>query len=589
MKTKWSKQVVSLLCIATISLQTTGCSLFTKKTVNPEEEQARFNEYVQNMFIEDVQSDSITLNYTLANPEKYGITDYEPTFGECSVEQSKKDLVETENAYSTLTDFSYDALTEDQQLLYDILDDYLKVDKSDEKFLLYGEPLGSTTGLQAQLPVLLAEYNFYDKEDIDHYLELLTCIGDYFSEVEQYEKAKSEAGLFMSDHNADNIIAQCEEFTRKPDNNYMITLFNDRIDEYEGLTEEEKEDYKKRNKDAIFNHVIPAYNHLTEFLKGLKGTGKNDGGVCHFKDGKEYYEKLAQGITGSDKTISEMKTALTRTITKSAMAMDALTMNDDSIYDAFFKMEFPMTKPKKIIDYLKDEISNDFPKLEPVDCDIKYVHESMEDYLSPAFYLTPALDNYKDNNIYINRGGNNDMSTIFTTLAHEGYPGHLYQNVYFNQQEPEPIRALLNYGGYSEGWATYCEMYSYDISGLDKNLANFAKQYNILMLCMYAEMDIGVNYDGWSLEELQDYLSDYGVTEKDAAQEVFDIVVDDPANYLQYVIGYIEFADLRSTAEAELGDDFNAKEFHTFLLDIGPASFPVIEKYMDDWMESQKS
>ena len=132
-------------------------------------------------------------------------------------------------------------------------------------------------------------------------------------------------------------------------------------------------------------------------------------------------------------------------------------------------------------------------------------------------------------------------------------------------------------------------MYSYDISGLDKNLANFAKQYNILMLCMYAEMDIGVNYDGWSLEELQDYLSDYGVTEKDAAQEVFDIVVDDPANYLQYVIGYIEFADLRSTAEAELGDDFNAKEFHTFLLDIGPASFPVIEKYMDDWMESQKS
>ena len=147
---------------------------------------------------------------------------------------------------------------------------------------------------------------------------------------------------------------------------------------------------------------------------------------------------------------------------------------------------------------------------------------------------------------------------------------------------------MLNYGGYSEGWATYAEIYSYDIAKLSGNLGEYAKQYSIFNLCMYAEMDIGVNYDCWDKKELANYLKDFGVTNQSAVDEVFDIVVDDPGNYLQYVIGYIEFANLRADAEKQLGNKFNAKKFHTFLLNMGPSPFSVINKYMQDWIKTQK-
>ena len=63
----------------------------------------------------------------------------------------------------------------------------------------------------------------------------------------------------------------------------------------------------------------------------------------------------------------------------------------------------------------------------------------MEEYLSPAFYMIPAIDNTSENVIYINKGHITDNLSLFTTFAHEGYPGHLYQNVYYASLHPNPI------------------------------------------------------------------------------------------------------------------------------------------------------
>ena len=75
--------------------------------------------------------------------------------------------------------------------------------------------------------------------------------------------------------------------------------------------------------------------------------------------------------------------------------------------------------------------------------------------------MIPPIDNSGENVIYINPGHISDDLTLFTTLAHEGYPGHLYQTVYYSATKHPPIRDLLSFGGYTEGWATYCEMLSY--------------------------------------------------------------------------------------------------------------------------------
>ena len=592
MKKKW----MTWICIIAVCLQATGCQNINKKnndkteekTVDSKEEQAAFDEFTNELFVKKVQEDGITLNYTLSKPEDYGITDVTPTLGEFGVDASRQAIAEAENINQRLSEFEYSALTKEQQLTYDVMEDYYRISDDEEEYLLYGEALGNTTGIQAQLPILLSEYNMDDKEDVETYLSLLLTVDDYFQQIEDYEKEKSDAGLFMSDHNADNIISQCEDFIKNPDENLLITIFEDRIDKFDWLTKKEKKSFKKENKNAVKNTIIPAYEGLIDTLEALKGTGKCDPGVGNLPNGKEYYEQLAQSITGSDKTVSDMKSALTKTMQQSATRLSLMASNDDTLENDYLSMKFPMTDPDDILEYLTDAVKEDFPALENVNYTVKYVDKSLEDHVSPAFYLTPQLDNYTENSIYINGASDNDLSQIFTTLAHEGYPGHLLQSVYFNQHNNSPIRSLLSYGGYSEGWATYCELYSYNIAGLEDNLGEFAKQYMIFNLCLYAQIDIGVNYDCWSEDDLFEYLGNYGITDRDATSQIFDIVVDDPANYLQYVIGYIEFMELREEAEDTLGDDFNAKEFHTFLLDTGDAPFSVIEKHMQDWMEEQK-
>ena len=81
-------------------------------------------------------------------------------------------------------------------------------------------------------------------------------------------------------------------------------------------------------------------------------------------------------------------------------------------------------------------------------------------------------------------------------------------------------------------------------------------------------------------------MSDYGYV--DLSDELIDglywQVVGAPANFLSYAIGGLEFEALREKAEKRLGADFSALEFHRFLLEFGPAPFPILEAAMDPWM-----
>ncbi|WP_455714629.1 DUF885 domain-containing protein [Anaerosporobacter sp.] len=584
---KKCKQLYLLLTLLVLLLTLAGCN--KDKGASAVQTQAEFDALTNEIFLDNVQSDSITLNYTLANPENYGITNYKPTLGDFSLEAMKENLAKCENYSARLKSIDYKKLTDDQKLTYDIIKDYYKVDDNADDLLLYYEVLSPTVGLQAQLPVLYAEYRFYDKDDIDAYLELLPCTYDYFNQIIEFEKLKSEAGLFMSDRSVDDIMEQCESLIADKENNFLITVFNDKVEKYDGLTKDEIKEYKKKNKDAVLNYVIPAYQLLIDGLKNLKGTGTNEGGLCNFERGKEYYESLVRSETGSNRSVEELIDILENYISKNILRMQTLLAKDSTLLNKANDPSYPMTDPEEILTYLQDTIKDRFPDMEKVNYTVKYVHKSLEDFISPAFYLTPAIDNYEDNSIYINGSDKFDLSQIFTTLAHEGYPGHLFQNVYYAQQNPDPVRSTMNFGGYSEGWATYVEMISYHMAGIDDNLASLLEENNAVILMMYARADIGINYEGWTREDSDKYLKNMlSITDEDTLDQFYISMVEEPANYLQYTIGYIEMMELREKAEKKLGDKFSEKDYHEFILKIGPSQFYVIDKYLDKWIKSIK-
>lgn len=538
-----------------------------------------FSAFTKEMFQNEISSSTISLHYTLENPESMGISDYSVTLGTADPETLEASAAAVENYRSRLDDFSYRALTGENRLTYDILDFYLETQDALNEYPLYAEPLGATISTQAQLPVLLAEYAFYEPEDTVEYLKLLQQMDVYYDSILSYEKAKSEAGLFMSDANADSIITQCQAFIANPEENFLIATFEEKVDAMDSLTDADRTALKEKNREIIREHVIPAYENLIMGLQRLKGTGVNENGLCYYPEGEEYYTWLVRQSTGCAVSPATVQERIQDQLLADYDSLRALAAENPDILDSLGEETGGSLDPAAMLTSLQTRMTEDFPAAPSVSCQVKYVHESLEDYLSPAFYLTPPLDNLTENVIYINRASDYTWLELYTTLAHEGYPGHLYQTVYSGSCDPSPVRSLLDFGGYTEGWATYVEMLSWDYTGLESEVAQLYRLNRSISLGFSALADIAVHYKGYTREDIIDYLDTFGYS-AGSASALFDMVVEAPANYLQYYVGYLCFLDLRKEAAAQAGDGFSLMEFHRKILETGPAPFPVLADYV---------
>ena len=553
-------------------LLVSGCS----KLSIPTNANTAFENFTRCLFQQEVATNTINLHYSLQEPEKYGITDTPITFGSFDFEPSIA-LATIENLDNALHKFSYKTLSEKNQLTFDVLSYYFDNMKEHIDYYYYDEPLSPITGIHTQLPVLLAEYTFTCRKDVETYLSLLETLPDYFESLIRFEQKKTEQGLFMADVLADEVIAQCHAFVNMGNENYLLSTFEDRIYELKEISSADATEFIDRNQKAISNIVLPAYENLATGLAKLKGNNSPLQGLCHLPLGKEYYAHLAATESGSSRNIEETKTLIQNQLTRDLLDMQQIIKN----YPDMLKQTNAVSQsPDAILKTLENNITSSFPVPASVDVEVKYVPTALESYLSPAFYLIPSIDNYLENVIYINQSYSMDDVNLFTTLAHEGYPGHLYQTTYYAATNPDPIRTLVNFTGYVEGWATYAEMCSYYISSLEKPYATLLQKNNSMVLGLYAYADIGIHYDGWTVQDTLEFFSSYGIDDQTTIEEIYQLIVGDPANYIAYHVGYLEVLELKKEMMRARGDAFSQKEFHQQLLTVGPAPFEVITKHL---------
>lgn len=536
-------------------------------------EDTRFETYTDTLFRQEVSSNAITLHYTLKDASAYHIHTIPTNLGRVSTDVNSIGAA-AENAIASLEKYNPEKLSEDNQLTYLLLENNFLLAKEMAPYTLYEEPLSPLTGTQAQLPVLLSEYQFYTRKDVNTYLQLLKNLPEYFLGIMEFETAKSNAGLFMTEARANAVIEECDAFINMGTDNYLHSTFQNRLTTL-NLSEKEYQSYIEQNHSIIETCVYPAYELLKSHLISLKNSGKNTNGLCYFPDGKDYYELLVKDVTGSNRTILELQSLTLSQITKDLTSMQNILTNWDGEISS---VHISDSNPTSILTTLKNKLTNKFPTPPDVNISVKYVEKSMEDYLSPAFYLIPAIDDSKDNIIYINPKHMNDDLSLFTTLAHEGYPGHLYQTTYFANTNPAPIRHLLSCGGYIEGWATYCEMMSYYFSPLTKSEATLMQKNSSVLLGLYALADIGIHYEGWNLSDTVNFFREYGIYDTAAIEEIFNLILGDPANYLKYYIGYVEFLELKKDAIEEWGTEFTEERFHAAILETGPVPFTLLRK-----------
>lgn len=579
-KKYWKRALFSLFLLLTILLSPYLISSWKTYRINKQ-----FEQYTDELFFTDVQGNALNLHYTLAAPEKLGITDYPVSLGNFDPSRISSRTLLWESRKSALEKFPSERLSQQNQLTKDILCLAYETELLSGNNYLLEEYLSPSLGVQAQLPILLAEYTFRREQDVQDYIKLLASVDTYFQNILTFEQLKSQNGTFMSDTTVDRITEQCSAFITNPEENYLHTVFQEKLKDVPQLTAAKQKAYQKLHMKILQEQVLPAYQALINGLCLLKGSGKNPGGLSGLPGGKAYYEYLLKSSCGIYETVEQIQTRLLKQLQMDMEESEnILHKKPELIYritekqPAFSVQE--KSSPEDILKTLQNKLLKDFPSPPETSYKVKYVHKDLEAYLSPAFYLTPPIDTLSPNDIYINEYAGMKGTELFTTLAHEGFPGHLYQTISFASTNPPKIRHLLGMSGYVEGWATYVETYAYSYADQDPDLSRLQWLNRSLNLCILSLLDTGIHYDGWSRETAAEFLSGFGITDSAAQQEIFQVIVEDPANYLKYYMGYLHFLDLREDCKKEMGEHFDIRKFHQKILEIGPCQFPILEKYV---------
>jgi len=564
--------------------------------------------------MEEISSDTLGLHYTVAYPEKLGINQAKASLPLYQKENALESYKNIRDYCSMLESFNPQDLSIDERYTQHLLISSLSEELEGRQFFYLQEMFSPSSGIQIQYPILMAEYAFRCKEDIENYLELIRLTPSYFESYCDFTNEKIKRGFCMADFSLEKVITQCNTIITakeiEDNSHFLITTFNERIQQAASdkiISKEEAAHYISVNKEYLSSFLLPAYKSLAQNMATYLGSGKNKNGLCYFKDGKDYYSWLFKRTTGSDTSLPDVYKTLAQDYYNSMLTLrDKLIefQNTASLTDSDFTY-FSLENSDDILKNLSKQMENDFPSINAsfsvpsFTATVKDVSTSLENFTAPAYYLVPPVDDTSQNSIYINRSSIPTGLELYTTLAHEGYPGHLYQTTYYQlyrEKENLPyLRSTLSYGGYVEGWALYAELLSYDyasnllVSDTGKKdyrlLFDIYKQERCVSLSMLSLLDIGIHYYGLTIDRVKELLEAHGIQDADTIQSIYEYIVEEPATYPKYYWSYLEILSLKDEAKKKMGKHYSDYAFHQFFLESGPSDFSSLNMRLNNFTE----
>lgn len=568
------------------------------------QDEKRFINITSRLFVSEMESNTLNMHYTIAVPADFGIYDYKPVLPGYDMEATLQNQAAAENTLAALRSIHTSRLTPSDAYLCTLLTRYLENSLTLSSYDYYSEPLSPSSGMQSQLPILLAEYSFRCKRDVEDYLAILEQTGEYFASLLRYEQEKAAAGLLMPVSSLKRVREQCDTIVTSSSledgTHFLQTTFRERLEALylnHLITPQEAELYLAQNDRLLKTVLLPAYTALGDGLLLLEDSSIPLSGLASKPQGQAYYEALLASETGSFHTVPEVQEMLSEQFALEYEEIRKIVNEHPEVVENYSSESaaFPLTTPEQMLADLQSRMRQLFPDIpgNETQITVKAVSESLQDYTAPAFYLTAPLDNTDSNVIYINKSKTPDGIDLYTTLAHEGYPGHLYQTVYSSRRAPElnirPARELLWYGGYLEGWALYVEFLSYDYAScvlqeanraLDALSVQIEKHNRSLQLCLYSLLDIMIHYENASYSQIAKMLEGFGITDSSSIKAVYAYIVQEPCNYLKYYLGYLEIISLKQEAALHWQDAYTDYRFHCFFLDNGPADFKSLKELL---------
>lgn len=582
---KIKKSVIPALALcAVMTLSLASCTEAPSQQTfwdeGKESENEKFTALTSEFFRDSLKNDMLNLHFTVMEPENYGI------------ERPAMDLfaesdVDYEEFLSFLERIDYHSLSRRNRITYDIL----KEDLSDAIEWASLNDIGSSfsysSGVQSNLITYAVEYEFFIEQDVVDYLDMMNQVGEYFEYLYEGEEERAENGFGFSDEVLSDVIEQFDVIYGDGEDTCLISSFDERVSSLDFLTESEKQEYMSENREAVLNVVLPAYEDTAEKLSSLMGKGTNAGGICGYDGGEEYYEMLVKSYANFNGTAEELYAKLSDFYDEQYDRLVRLVQGSEKNYNMYYQWATgdvkSLTDPVESLEFFSSHLDGYFPVIENTTYTVKYLSESVANTMpnTLAYYLIPQIDHYTNGSITIN-GYASDDAGLMNTIAHEGYPGHLYQNVYFLSTNPDPVRSLFSFSGYAEGWAVYAANqaeYIYEYPASCSIYPQLNEINTSLSYAIYAMMDIGVNYEGWGIPYITGMLG----CDEETAQILYTTLVEMPGVYLSYGAGNMLMYELRDKAQALAGSNFDLVEYHRLILDIGPCNFGLLEDLIEEY------
>lgn len=599
---KWQKTLFFLIPIAILSVSLT-CWFYCQKN--------SFKSFCNDLFIEEISGDTLGLHYTVAYPEKFGIENDEAILPIYEKELALASYKNLKDYCDTLQTFDPEKLSIEEQYTQNLLIQSLSDELEGQQFFYLQEMFSPSGGIQIQYPILMAEYPFRRKEDIEDYLTLLQLTPSYFESYCDFTEEKAARGFCMADYSLEKVVSQCKNIVTKEEiengSHFLITTFAERLEnavEENILSKEEAVHYAAVNKEYLSTYLLPAYEQLAVRLSSFYGSGKNNDGLCYFPEGRSYYEWLFKRTTGSDTSLPKVYKALAQDYYNSMLSLrdDLIAFqNTASLTDEDFTY-FTLSDSDEMLKNLTTQMASDFPSVTATfdipsfSATIKDVSTSLENFTAPAYYLVPPIDDNSHNSIYINQSTAPSGLELYTTLAHEGYPGHLYQTTYYQLYREKHnlpyLRSTLNYGGYVEGWALYVELLSYDyaanllVEDTGKEdyrlLFDIYRQERRASLAMLSLLDVGIHYYGLTYDRVKELMENHGIYDENTITDIYEYIVEEPGTYPKYYWSYLEILSLKEEAKKQMGDYYSDYAFHQFFLESGPSDFASLKERLKE-------
>lgn len=587
--------LLSLAVLLTLSL--VGCTKGTKTSsnLNPET-QKKFDAFINTEFINAMQDDYLRMHIFTEQPQNFGIdkSKVKIQIGErLDDETNKKEVERMKNTDAKFKEFKRDELSDEQKETYDVYEYMLNVNYAslDEKFKYMGSNFGTITGIHTQLPTLFADLTLRNEDDVKALILLVKDTLPYVNSILAYTKKQVEENMLMI--NIDDVVQYSQKIKEKGLNSSVLTSMNTNIAALK-LGDEKTKTYQKEVKEVFESSFLQAYDAIINTLTSLKSKTNNRQGLAHLKNGKEYYEIMFKNATGTDKPIAKVKSDLQNLATSSFAKAQAVANKNQEVYNNFMadKIKTKYKDFNAILTDLEKDIQKDFPSISKLSYEIKPLDQDLANSGIAAYFNLPALDGTTPKQMRVNTKGDSlkvDALDTFSTVAHEGLPGHMYQISYAYENLSNPWRKVVaHFLGYQEGYATYVELYSLKyLKDIDPAIIELQQNLKVYQNSLISLLDIGIHYEGWTKDEAKSFFIKNKL-DINALNDLYDRIQANPTSFQAYYVGYAEIASERRKAEKELGSKFKDIDFHTAILRSGSAPFKVIEANVNEYIKKAK-